>query len=68
MFHSNSNCDQCALCKARSTQKLDSCILPDTTPKSSFYISVLAHKNYRNMKLTVEALNLKNITCLSDNC
>lgn len=63
----NSNCDRCELCKARSSQVKDKCVI-ERAPSSTFYITVYAHKAYRSLEIVVEASNLSNITCVSNNC
>ena len=66
-IHRNSNCDSCELCKARSSQVKDKCVV-DRAPSSTFYITVYAHKAYKKLEVLVEGSNLQNITCMSDTC
>eukprot|EP00092_Neocalanus_flemingeri_P001861 GFUD01001984.1.p1 GENE.GFUD01001984.1~~GFUD01001984.1.p1 ORF type:complete len:358 (+),score=83.95 GFUD01001984.1:63-1136(+) len=63
----NSNCDRCEQCKARSSQKKDTCFV-DRAPSTTFYITVYTHKAYKDMEIAVEASNLKSVTCMSGNC
>lgn len=58
----NSDCDDCPLCRSRSSQLRDSCDNINTLNGNSFYAMVVAHKDYREAKVTFTALNLKNVT------
>ncbi len=58
----NSDCDNCPLCRSRSSQLTDSCDNVNTLLGNSFYTMVVAHKPYTNAQLTFTAINLKNVT------
>jgi len=58
----NSDCDDCPLCRSRSSQLKDSCDGISTFHGSQFYTMVVAHKDYRRAKITFSALNLNNVT------
>ena len=58
----NSNCDDCALCKARSSSLTDKCGSFDTPGNSTFYVAVVAHKDYINCTITFSGNNLANVT------
>ena len=62
----NSDCDDCPLCRSRSSQLRDSCDSIDTQHGDSFYAMVVAHKDYINATITFSALNLSNVTETSD--
>jgi len=62
----NSDCDDCPLCRSRSSQLRDSCDSIDTQHGNSFYAMVVAHKDYINATITFSALNLANVTETSD--
>ena len=62
----NSDCDDCPLCRSRSSQLRDSCDSIDTQHGNSFYAMVVAHKDYINATITFSALNLDQVTETSD--
>jgi len=62
----NSDCDDCPLCRSRSSQLRDSCDSIDTQHGNSFYAMVVAHKDYINATITFSALNLDEVTETSD--
>ena len=57
----NSDCDDCPLCRSRSSNLKDSCSNINTLHGDSFYAMVVAHKDYREAKVTFSALNLKSV-------
>ena len=57
----NSNCDDCPLCKARSSSLTDKCGSFDTPGNSTFYVAVVAHKDYINCTITFSGSNLANV-------
>ena len=57
----NSDCDDCPMCRSRSSQLTDNCENIHTLT-SSFYTLVVAHKAYNDAKLTFSAINLQNVT------
>jgi len=60
----NSDCDpeMCLLCRSRSSQLRDSCSNIDTLHGTQFYAMVVAHKPYREAKITFSGLNLREVT------
>ena len=64
---SESNCQSCPLCKARSSTNKDKCSV-DKSSVDTFYFSVYVHKAYDDLDVSVEASNLEKVTCLNDDC
>jgi len=60
----NSDCDNCPLCRSRSSQLTDSCERINVD-NGTFYTMVVAHKAFRDCKLTFSGLNLQNVTALT---
>lgn len=58
----NSDCDDCPLCRSRSSQLRDSCSNINTFHGNSFYAMIVAHKDYVDGKIIFSALNLSNVT------
>jgi len=58
----NSDCDNCPLCRSRSSQLKDNCENISTMHGTSFYAMVVAHKAFTGGTLTFTALNLSNVT------
>ena len=65
----NSDCDpeMCLLCRSRSSQLRDSCSNIDTLHGTQFYAMVVAHKPYREAKITFSGLNLREVTTFAQN-
>lgn len=65
----NSDCDpeMCSLCRSRSSQLRDSCSNIDTIHGNQFYAMVVAHKPYREAKITFSGLNLSKVTTFLQN-
>ena len=65
----NSDCEPeiCSLCRSRSSQLKDNCSNINTIQGNQFYAMVVAHKPYRQAKITFSGLNLSNITTISQN-
>merc|ERR1712018_688493 len=61
----NSDCDNCPLCRSRSSQLTDNCDNVHSI-SSSFYTMVVAHKPYNHAKVTFSAINLQNVTDITD--
>lgn len=57
----NSDCDDCPLCRSRSSQLSDSCERIDSL-NGTFYAMVVAHKMYRDCRVIFSGLNLMNVT------
>ncbi len=57
----NSNCDDCPLCKSRSSNLEDSCSGMTTVRGDSFYLTVTAHKSFTKAKLKISGFNLKSV-------
>jgi len=60
----DSDCDSdiCTVCRSRSSDQVDTCADIRTIESSSFYTMVVAHKDYRQAKITFSGINLKNVT------
>ena len=57
----NSNCEDCPLCKSRSSNLEDSCSGISTNAGASFYLTVTAHKNYRGASILISGNNLSDV-------
>ncbi|TRY70919.1 hypothetical protein TCAL_16380 [Tigriopus californicus] len=57
----NSNCDDCRLCKSRSSNLDDSCSGIQTQTREGFFIKVTAHKPYANGQLKINGFNLESV-------
>jgi len=57
----NSDCDSCPLCRSRSSQLSDNCERIDAF-NGTFYAMVVAHKMYRDARITFSGMNLMNVT------
>ena len=57
---SNSNCEDCPDCKARSSKPLDKCKVGRSDSRI-FYVVVWAHKAFRELELDIDAANLKSV-------
>ena len=55
-----SDCDDCSLCRSRSSQLTDQCEI-STATSNIFYVAVVAHKDYRNAKITFTGTNLESV-------
>eukprot|EP00096_Caligus_rogercresseyi_P012630 TRINITY_DN5353_c0_g1_i1.p1 TRINITY_DN5353_c0_g1~~TRINITY_DN5353_c0_g1_i1.p1 ORF type:complete len:227 (+),score=52.71 TRINITY_DN5353_c0_g1_i1:229-909(+) len=60
----NSNCDDCPLCKSRSSSLKDTCPNIQTHQSDHFYLAVVAHKAFKNGQLKLWGFNLANVTTL----
>ncbi|CAB4062852.1 unnamed protein product [Lepeophtheirus salmonis] len=60
----NSNCDDCPLCKSRSSSLKDSCPNIQTHQSDHFFLAVVAHKAFKTGKLKLWGFNLANVTAL----
>ena len=58
----SSDCSDCPLCRARSSTLTDKCESFDTPGSSTFYVAVVAHKDYINCEITFSGNNLANVT------
>ena len=58
----SSDCGDCPLCRARSSTLTDKCDSFDTPGSSTFYVAVVAHKDYINCEITFSGNNLANVT------
>ena len=61
----NSNCNDCPMCKSRSSNLEDACSGLATMEGDIFFVAVVAHKPFRGGTLTVTGYNLKNVTVFS---
>jgi len=61
----NSDCDNCPLCRSRSSQLTDQCERIDVE-NGTFYAMVVAHKAFTDCKLTFSGMSLQNVTLSDD--
>jgi len=61
----NSDCDNCPLCRSRSSQLTDSCERINVD-NGTFYTMVVAHKEFNNCVVTFSGMNLQNVTDITD--
>jgi len=61
----NSDCDNCPLCRSRSSQLSDNCERINVD-NGTFYTMVIAHKAFRDCTLTFSGMNLQNVTDITD--
>jgi len=61
----NSDCDNCPLCRSRSSQLSDNCERINVD-NGTFYTMVVAHKAFRDCTLTFSGMNLQNVTDITD--
>ena len=47
--------------------KKDKCTIAKCSG-NQFYFTIYVHKNYSEMQVVVEALNLAEVVCIADNC
>jgi len=59
---SNSDCDNCPLCRSRNSHLSDECTGITTPGHDTFYLSVTAHKSYNNGRIVFSGTNLMNVT------
>lgn len=57
----NSDCDNCPLCRSRSSQLSDTCERIDAF-EGTFYAMVVAHKTYNDCVIIFKGMNLMNVT------
>ena len=57
----NSDCDNCPLCRSRSSQLSDTCERIDAFERI-FYAMVVAHKTYNDCVIIFKGMNLMNVT------
>jgi len=64
----DSDCDSdiCTVCRSRSSDQVDTCAEIHTIDTSSFYTMVVAHKDYREAKVTFSGINLKSVTEINE--
>ena len=60
---SNSNCEDCPDCKARSSKPMDMCKVRRSESKT-FYVVVWAHKAFRQLEVIIDAANLKLVSVI----
>ena len=60
-----SNCQECSLCKSRSSTKQDKCTVSKSR-EDKFFFTIYVHKDYSNMEVVVEATNLSEVICVTD--
>jgi len=61
----NSDCDNCPLCRSRSSQLTDNCERINVD-NGTFYTMVVAHKAFRDCIITFSGMNLQNVTDITD--
>ena len=62
----NSDCEDCPICRSRSSQLKDNCDDIHTTTTTQFYAMVVAHKDYRKATVVFSGMNLKSVELYND--
>jgi len=63
----DNNCSGCSKCKSRSSSRRDQCAVAKSSA-STFYFTIYVHKNYSELEVVAEALNLNKVVCIEDDC
>ena len=65
-INEDSDCEDCPLCRSRSSQLRDSCDTIHTRFTTQFYAMVFAYKDYRKATVVFSGMNLEAVELYND--